>query len=514
MPPTGAFRRRSETPGEPTLRWQPMPDGDDLIISGGGSTAVGTDELFAAAGRLRSAETQLVDCAGELTAIDRLVGSAQLQVVGVPAAAAAAERAMDDAIVFLDRAHSKARLLSFAIDRSADAYGFAERAATRVSDEIAASIAYSLGFFLPLITLAAMPALFGIARIGGVAAAGLLALPEAKRAALFTALSGWLQQHSSVLSDPNFVTFVRHSVTSLDDLGAGLLHAPPAVSGFLGDGGIGLLGVPTSSAAIIGAGKLVGYLGETRVMTTQVSSTNKVTFPSGWEERATRVQHETGADVAQVRIDRYEVAGEPDRFEVYVSGTKDFALGKDTQPWDMTSNMNGIAGWDFGSNESVRQAMEQAGVTGETPVLFTGHSQGGLVAAQLAASGDFDTRGLYTIGAPSAQVAVPNDIPWLALEHTNDIVPALSGHYGIADPVLVRRDLYEGVPTGSDKFFPSHQLGAYESTAAMVDQVDEPRIDAIDRRFADFTTGATPVQSTTYHGIRILDRSATDSAAR
>ncbi len=514
MPLTRVSPLRSETRAEPTPQWQQMPDGDDLIISGGGSVAVGTDELFAAAGKVRSAETQLVDCAGELTAIDRLVKPGRLSSGSIPATALAAERAMDDATIFLDRAHSKARLLSFAIDRSADAYGLAERAATRVSDDIAASIAYSLGFFLPVITLAAMPALFGIARIGGMAAAGLLALPEAKRAQLFAALSVWLQENSSVLSDPNFVTFVRHTVTSLDDLGAGVVHLPPALSGFLGDGGIGLLGVSTSSAAIIGAGTLVGYLGETKVTTTRVSSTNAVTFPSGWEDRATRVQHETGPDVAQVRIDRYEVAGEPDRFEVYVSGTKDFALGKDTQPWDMTSNMNGIAGWDFGSNESVRQAMEQAGVTGETPVLFTGHSQGGLVAAQLAASGDFDTRGLYTIGAPSAQVAVPNDIPWLALEHTNDIVPALSGYYGIADPVLVRRDLYEGVPTGSDKFFPSHQLGAYESTAAMVDQVDEPRIDAIDRRFADFTTGATPVQSTTYHGLRILDQSATDSAAR
>lgn len=488
-----------------------MPDGDDLIISGGGSVAVATDDLFAAAGRVRSAQIQLVGCAGELTAIDRLVGSVHLRVGGVPAAAAAAERAMDDATVFLDRARSKANLLSFSIDRSAEAYGLAERTATRVSDDVAAAIAYSLGYFLPLIALTAMPALF---RIGGIAAIGLLAIPEAKRAQLFTALSGWLQQNSSVLSDPAFVTLVRHSVMSLDDLGAGLLRVHPAASGLLGDGGIGLLGVPTSSAAIIGAGSLVGYLGETRVTTTQVSSTSRVTFPSGWEDRATRVQHETGPDVAQVRIDRYEVAGEPDRFEVYVSGTKDFALGKDAQPWDMTSNMNGMAGDDFGSYESVRQAMEQAGVTGETPVLFTGHSQGGLVAAQLVASGDYDARGLYTLGAPAAQAAVPHDIPWLALEHTNDIVPALSGNYATADPVLVRRDLYEGVPTGSDKFFPSHQLGAYESTAALVDQTSEPRIDAIDHRFAEFTAGATPVQSSTYHGVRILDLPAADSATR
>lgn len=477
-----------------------MSDEETLIVSGGGSLAVGTDELFTASARVRSAEEQLAHCAGDLAAINRLVTRAHFAGGGVPAAAAAAERAMDDASIFLDRAHSKARRLSVGIDRSAEAYGLAERLVTRASDEVAASIAYSLGFFLPVIALAALPA---ILHIGAGAAVGMQAIPEGKQAELFTALSGWLRESSAVLSDPRFVNFVRLSVVSLDDLGAGVVHVPPSISMFLG--GAGVLGVPTSSATIVGVGTVFGYLNESRVETRQVSSTATLTLPRGWEDRASRIEHGDRDDAPQVRIDRYEVVGEPDRFEVYVSGTKDFAPGKDSEPWDLTSNLNGIAGRDFGAYESVRQAMVEAGVTSETPVMFTGHSQGGLVAAELAASGDYETRGLYTVGAPACQVAVPHEIPWLALEHTNDIVPALSGTYATADPVLVRRELFGGELAGGDRFFPSHQLGAYRTTAAMVDAASEPRIVAIDQRFADFTVGATPAQSTTYHGVRVRD---------
>lgn len=476
-----------------------MPD-DDLVIGQGGRYAVGTEELFSASARIRFAHEALAECLSELAAIDRLVSSGRLRAIDAPASAVSAERAMDDAAALLARARSRAGLLGAALDRSADAYGFSERAAQRLAQDAAAGLGYSLGFFLPMIAVHALPVVLGV---GTAVATGLALVPARQRAALYYALSAWVQQHSDLLNDPRFVTFVRLALTSLDDVGAGLVHAPPDAARFLEAAGVGIDGVPASAALIAGVGGTFGYLRETPVVTRPVSSHEGFAPPTGWADRASRVPGEDAGGGAQVRIDRYAVPDDPDRFEVYIGGTRDLALGKDTEPWDMTSNVIGVAGGDPGSYRAVRDAMSQAGIDSSSPVTFTGHSQGGLIAAELAASGDYDTRGLYTLGAPASQVAVPDAVPWLAVEHTNDIVPALSGEWGPAEPLVVQRMLPEDVIDGADQFFPAHRLDAYASTGSMIDRTDEPRLVAFGEHFDDFTSGARPVVSTTYHAERV-----------
>jgi len=474
----------------------PSGDGGEhpLIISGGGSIAVGTDELFAASSALRSVSVELGICLRELTAIDGLVqpGRAPLAQGSVRLA----EQGIRDAVGLMARARDTADGLHVALDRSADAYGIVERVAERLSSEVAARIGYGLGFFLPAIAIGALPGLIGLS---GIALPGVIAfslLPPEQRAELTTALQGWLHANSGVLSDPLFASFVRHAVMSVDDVGAGLLHAPPELAGALGL--LGITGVAASSGAVVGAGRGMGVLGETAVRTHQVSTKPLATTPTGWDDRAGRIPR----GEAQVRIDRYSVGGQPDRFEVFISGTREFALGGDTQPWDMTSNLNGIAVGDSGSVRAVEQAMAQAGITAETPVLLTGHSQGGLVAALVAGSGDYDVRGLYTLGAPAADVSVPHAVPWIAVEHTGDIVPATSGEWVSSDPVLVRRDI-TGLPSAtSDSFFPTHMLPAYRDTAVLLDGATEGRVAEVDRRFTDFTETAIPVSSTTYRSVR------------
>jgi hypothetical protein len=471
-----------------------VTDSDQLVISGGGDVAVGTDELFAASARLRRVEHELLAHLGELASIDRLLGSGLSPTAEMPSGVTTAERAMDDATALLARARENSGMLATALDRSADGYGLAEDATRRLTETAAAGLGYALGFALPLLALHALPVILGVA---GVASFVVDRMPAGDRKALQAQLSTWLQEHSGVLSDPAFVTFVRLTVVSVDDVAAGLFHVPPGLEGLLDTTGV--TGVAASSAAVVGLGSIVGYLKETPVRTVQVSSKPGGTLPTGWEDRAGRVPQGD----AQVRIDRYQTPGQPDSFEVYVSGTRDFALGKDTQPWDMTSNMVGIAGGDPGSVRAVEQAMHEAGITSSSPVLFTGHSQGGLVAAILAGSGDYNVQGVYTLGAPAAQTTVPQSVPWLAVEHSNDIVPALSGDWTHSDPVVVTRQIYDGAPGGTDKFFPSHQLGAYESTAAMIDGSTEPRVAAVEQRFVDFTVGATPAESTTYLAVRV-----------
>jgi len=466
----------------------------DLVIGGGGSIAVATSELFDDARRLSELRGVLSECHRQLVTIDRLVGSPQLNSLASPGSALAAERAMDDAAAVLAAAAPSAERLHIALIASADAYGLGERLAERLAQEVAARFGTMLGMFLPAIALELLPALLGI---GAGVAIGIALLPPDKRAALFGALPEWLRGKSDMLTDPQVVQLVRLMVMSADDFGGGLLHLPPDLLRALGDEGIGIVGMATSSSVLIGVAGTRGLLAESAVSVARSGEAVPTTRAESYGDRASRVPQGT----AQVRIDRYSQPGEPDRFEVYIGGTRDFSLAPGAEPWDMTSNMNAVAGREAGSYRAVSLAMADAGITASSPVLFTGYSQGGLIAAQLAASGDFDTRGLYTLGAPAAQVDVPHAIPWVAIEHTDDIVPAVGGSWASADPILVRRELFHG-PVSTDVLFPAHQLAGYRETADLVDASRETRVVSALAGFDRFGDGTTSVESTLYSGVR------------
>ena len=468
---------------------------NDIVISGGGSLAVATSELFDDARRLGELRALLSECHRQLVSIDRLVGVFPLDSLVSPSTALAAERAMDDAEAALARAGPFAEHLHVALIASADAYGVGERVAERLAQEVAARFGAMLGMFLPAIALALLPAALGI---GTGVALGIALLPAEKRSALFQALPGWLRTNSAMLTDPKVVQLVRLTVMSADDFGGGLLRLPPGLVHGLGDEGLGVVGLATSSSVVVGIASLRGALAESAVSVTQSGPPVSVARAENYSDRAARVPQGT----AQVRIDRYSQADGPDRFEVYIGGTRDFSVEPGAEPWDMTSNMNAVAGREAGSYRAVTAAMAGAGITSSSPVMFTGYSQGGLIAAELAASGDFDTRGLLTLGAPAAQVEVPPSVPWVALEHTDDIVPAVGGTWASADPVLVRRQLFDGRPVPSDVMFPAHQLAGYRETAVLVDASHETRVVSALAAFDSFGDGTTSVDSMLYHGVR------------
>ncbi|MET4782841.1 hypothetical protein [Glaciihabitans sp. UYNi722] len=465
----------------------------DIVVSGGGSSAVATEELFVQAQQLDALHARLVDCLAQLAVIDRVVASATLRA-NAPASAIAAEEDMDDASLVISRAAPRAAQLRLALEQSAEAYGFVERSATRLTQELAARFGWLFGMMLPSIALSLLPAIVGVA--GGVAV-GLALMPEQSRKALFAGLPEWFRKNSTALSDPRTVQLVRLLVMSVDDIGGGVLHLPPDVVHALGDEGLGIFGVTSSSAIVVGVGGMTGALAETPV-TVQRSGTTITTAPLTFEERAARLPR--GA--AQVRIDRYQQADGSNRYEVYVSGTRDFSLVPGDQPWDMTSNMNSMAGGESGSYRAVAEAMRMEGIDADSPVVFNGHSQGGLIAAQLAGSGDYNTKGVFTLGAPAAQIEIPSDVPWVAVEHTDDLVPALAGNWQGSDPVLVRREVFADRPVSTGVVFPAHQIGPYLETARLIDGSEEERLVRSGREFAEFGGQSTTVESTLYSAER------------
>ncbi|OCG73481.1 hypothetical protein [Microbacterium sediminis] len=74
---------------------------------------------------------------------------------------------------------------------------------------------------------------------------------------------------------------------------------------------------------------------------------------------------------------------------------------------------------------AVLQAMEDAGVPAGADVVWTGFSQGGIMAANLAASSPYNAKAVITNGAPIDGFLLPPDVPVYAFQHATDPVPLL-----------------------------------------------------------------------------------------
>lgn len=171
-----------------------------------------------------------------------------------------------------------------------------------------------------------------------------------------------------------------------------------------------------------------------------------------------------------VRIERYGSATER-TFVILIPGTQSLALSNSKNPLDMKSNLQSMATPGLaGSERAVRQAIAKAGITAKDSVVLVGHSQGGLVAANIASQQNaYRVSGLVTFGAPVAQAAASVSAPKLSVEHTNDIVPALSGKTNPmqANWATVQTE-YKINPSDSSPLA-SHAMASYLKTAPEID---------------------------------------------
>ncbi|MEY4396371.1 MAG: hypothetical protein RLZZ40_127 [Actinomycetota bacterium] len=182
-----------------------------------------------------------------------------------------------------------------------------------------------------------------------------------------------------------------------------------------------------------------------------------------------RVQRIPNGDV-HIRIERYGDGG-GNRFEVYLSGTNFF--GDDSEPWNFGSNIDLARTGDSSSLEAVRFAMQAAGITRDTPVVFTGHSQGGLIALALAESGDFDVEAIFTVGTPVGAVPDTSTIPTVHLVHPEDPVPAAGGFINPTSSTWI-------VPTPhGETLIDAHHRESYVPGMAAIDALHDRRIEEL-----------------------------------
>ena len=182
---------------------------------------------------------------------------------------------------------------------------------------------------------------------------------------------------------------------------------------------------------------------------------------------------------------------------VDITGTRDWNLARLDNPnvADTGTNLAAMAGRTTSYEQGVLQALADARVQPDEPVMLVGHSQGGLVAAQLvrhleiagrlgtSEPGSINVTHLLTAGAPIGLVALPDRVHVLSLENRGDPVPALD----TADNHRSARHLTVRVDRGGTTPGSRHSLdeGYLPAAADVDDAAGSSAADVALRRWID-----------------------------
>ena len=182
------------------------------------------------------------------------------------------------------------------------------------------------------------------------------------------------------------------------------------------------------------------------------------------------------------------------KFVVYLPGTQSWNMVPGANPIDFTSNLVGMANIRPTSSElAVSAALAAAGAKANDQVLLVGHSQGGLVAANLATRNNLNYKiaGIVTFGSPIGQLASQIKVPTLAIEHRNDVVPKLDLQRNplTTNWVTVQRTVTGTAPGVQVDITQAHSLAEYQTTAAQADNSRDIGLSRVRGRILEFLKG-------------------------
>jgi Alpha/beta hydrolase len=370
--------------------------------------------------------------------------------------------------------------------RVAEMYEERERVLVSFAEQASSVVMWNLGRLLPTLIVQAGPAI-----VGGVAI--VLTLYAARRLVPGGAFDGFvsslqirLPDQGQITSHPLFVAGTAHVVAGADDFLAGALGLPQPgkLSPFAGQEAVAA-GVIATAATLTRT-----HLTETPI-TVQRHSIEREEGVTNYEDLVSRIPR-AQEEAPQIRIEHYR---DSDTYVVYLGGTIDPGTDPSTEPWDMTSNLSAMAQMDAGSYRATHEAMRQAGIDAQDNVIMVGHSQGGLVAALIAQSGEFQVRDVVTVGAPIRHIELPPEVHVVALEHREDVIPSLSGvdAVGTTTHTVVTRSVFAHTPPPQGQVLPAHNLSRYIDTAALLDKNAHGEARTTQERIATLTRGDATV---------------------
>lgn len=471
---------------------------DDLwLMTGGSAVSIATDEMLADIATLRAISAHLGTISTKLAAAEAMLTAATQGMAQV----SFARLAMDDAWIAKNEAQGICDYVADSMTTAIDNYTETELNAQWLALGVDSVLAFFAGRQVDAY----------LDMLGPLAPAIAVLLPWFVRgkfdggttpigASDVKVDSGW----NAFLADPDTVAALRRFVMTGEFFAAGLGEVPAAAAAVLSTL---TSGVEISGNLLLMYAAFAGMLTETGVTVSKTSSYERPWAPTtSTESRFENVPSKRGDD-AQIRIDEIH-DGDAVRYEVFVGGTADFNPISKGEPFDLTSNVAGVAGHSPASYRAVQLAMEQAGISATDQVAFVGYSQGGLIATMLAASGEYNTQGLTTFAAPAGQIVVPAGIPALIIEHFEDPVTALggtqlNGTQANSDAVVVQRHAFsDEKPADLTLPVPGHQAQYYSETARLIDEADSAVLQATVDELNAFSAGDS-VTSTFYYAERV-----------
>jgi len=180
------------------------------------------------------------------------------------------------------------------------------------------------------------------------------------------------------------------------------------------------------------------------------------------------------------------------RYVVYLPGT-DSADRSAVRSWPTNASIR--LGHPTTYQAGVMAAMTAAGIGPGDPVLLVGHSQGGMVAAEIARSpGPFTISEIVTAGSPIGDRMPPEGTGLIALEHTGDLVPTLDGDTGHDTENQRRLTFSDGLggPVGN------HRLAHYVRGAQAAETSLDPSVVRVLAGLDPFLTGTADSETSTW----------------
>ena len=257
-------------------------------------------------------------------------------------------------------------------------------------------------------------------------------------------------------------------------------------------------------------------LGGTRTLTVNEEHTQITTPPSGAEGIVERIgalypSPGTDGDVARVAIECIEHADGTRAWIVEIPGTQSFLPNGGANPFDLTADVQMMAGQASDVMIAVTAAMEQAHIAPGEPVMLSGHSLGGIAAMALAANESFSSHysvaAVVTAGSPVARFAPVGGPAVLSLENSTDIVWALDGapNPDRATWITVHQDLrasdLAADRAAATSLVGSHEPATYARTAGLFDSSSASSARAWREQNATFIADGTSTSTRTTYAI-------------
>lgn len=518
------------------------------VSGGAGGTRACLEALLAAAVQQERGAAELEAAASQVKRLEPLIEEAARWSPGTAGAARAATWSLLRGPSGLRARAAAARQAATALRATADTYGAAERAVTRVISAVGAAMGIVIGSRGPL----------GVIVAGGAAVAGTVVLGGAlvwARIWRYTPTTAGLMLRMAgdqrLRREPGVHGFVARALggPGLLPENLGLPHADtleaamPGLAASLAGLAPGMQGAHdpvTEASLMVLAGARVASIRK-RPGELVVAPLLELTEPSGPGTQSPQAPVPTGyspvprdaADVLRqvqairpdpgppgvVSVQRLDHADGHRTWVVAIPGMQETDLVGSPVPTDMRTNLELMAGVPDDMSEVAIQAMVQAGVGPDEPVVLAGHSQGGMVAMRLASDPRVQVRfavaAVITAGSPVGGMQLPAGVPALHLEHAQDYVPALDGRPNAADPArtTVVRDLAVGPGEldRSDARSPggAHGVDAYVRTATQLRGAEHPSLVHFDEALTEILGDGTAKATTgRYVGVRCPDLNA------